>query len=104
MSCILTCSKGEKIKVGPFRKEGNIYWIQWTVKRLRIYISGFRQNEVSRDVTFDEDASFTKSRKIFADEDHEEEKEAPRATKDIIPPIRDNEEDPIQEDHDLFEL
>ena len=72
-------------------------------KSYRIYILGFRQIKINRDVTFDEDASFTKSRKILAYEDHEEEKEAPRTTEVIIPPVKDIEESPIQEDHDLAE-
>ena len=64
-------------------------------QKLIIYIPGFFQIEISRDVTFDEDATFTKSINILADEDHEQEKEDSRATKVIRPPIRDIEEAPI---------
>ena len=49
-------------------------------KAYRIYIPGFHQIEINRDVTFDEDATFTKFRKILADEDHEEENEDPRTS------------------------
>ena len=56
---------------------------------------------MSRDVKFDEDVAFTKSRKIFVDEYHEVEEEVPRTTKVTRPPVRDIEEDPIQEDYDL---
>ena len=60
-------------------------------KAYRIYIPSFRQIEISKYVTFDEDATFSKSRKMYANEDHEEDQEAPRTTKSIKPPVRDVE-------------
>ena len=44
-------------------------------KAYRIYIPGYCQIELSRDVTFDEDRSFKKSKK---DKEDEEEHETPR--------------------------
>ena len=52
--------------------------LQHQSKQYIIYILGFYQIEVRGDITFDEDASFTKSRKTHADEFYEEEKEAPK--------------------------
>ena len=65
-----------------------------TSKAFRIYIPGFKQIETSRDVTFDEDEAFNKSRRHRAEENLEEEQK--RAT------IRDNEEHD-QVDHDMTE-
>ena len=72
--------KEKRSKLDPSRKKGIFVGYREQSKAYRIYIPGFRQIKINRDVTFDEDAAFTKSRKILADEDREEEKEAPRAT------------------------
>ena len=45
-------------------------------KACRIYFPGFKKIEISRDVTFDEDLAYIKSRKKLAEEP--EEVEAPR--------------------------
>ena len=47
-----------------------------TSKAYRIYFSGFKNIEISKDVTFDEDLAYKKSRKRPAEEP--EETEAPR--------------------------
>ena len=44
-------------------------------KAYRIYIPGYRQIELSRDVTFDKDSAFRKSRK---DKEDEEEHDTPK--------------------------
>ena len=67
-----------------------------TSKAFRIYIPGFKQIETSRDVTFDEDEAFNKSRRHRAEEVLDEEPEAPRAI------VRDDEEHD-QVDHDMTE-
>ena len=95
--------KEKRSKLGPLGNKGILVGYNEQSKAYRIYIPGFCQIEISRDVTFDEDASFTKSKNIFAYEDHEEEKETPRATEVIRPHVRDSEEVPIQDDHDLAE-
>ena len=46
------------------------------VSHLRIYFLGFKKIDISRDVTFDEDIAYSKSRKRPAEEP--EEAEAPR--------------------------
>ena len=87
----------------PSRKKGIFVGYNEQSKYYRIYIPGFLQIDIRRDVTFDEDVAFTKSRKIFADEDHEEEEEASRTKEATKPLVRDIEEDLIQEDRDLAE-
>ena len=86
--------KEKRSKLDPSGKKGIFVGYSEQSKYYRINIPGFLQIEINGYVTIDEDASFTKSRKMLADEDHEEEKEAPKATKVIRPPIRDIE-DPI---------
>jgi hypothetical protein len=49
-----------KKQVGTLRKEGNICGVS---KAFRIYIPGHHHIEISRDVTFDEEATFKKSRR-----------------------------------------
>jgi hypothetical protein len=51
-----------------------------TSKAYKFYIPGHRHIETSRDVTFDEDATFNRSRQNHSDEIHDEEPEAPRVT------------------------
>ena len=65
-------------------------------KAYRIYIPGYLQIELSRDVTFDEDTTFRKSRKYKeVTEDHE----TPRVMNFFNLVI--NEEEHIHEDHDM---
>ena len=61
-------------------------------KAFRIYILGHRHIEISRDVTFDEDASLKKSRRCQLEEVYEEEpvinrtavrEEVPRAAEPV---------------------
>ena len=47
-------------------------------KAYRIYFLGYKKIDINRDVTFDEDTSYNKSRKIPAKELEEAEVEAPR--------------------------
>ena len=47
-----------------------------SLKAYRIYLPGFKKIDISRDVTFDEDSSYIKSRKRPAEEP--KEAEAPR--------------------------
>jgi hypothetical protein len=58
VSNIHSCTQGEKDQARPFRKK----WYNESLKAYRIYIPGQRQIEVSRDVTFEEDISFKRSR------------------------------------------
>ena len=47
-------------------------------KAYRIYFPGYKKIDVSRDVTFDEDTAYNKSRKRLTEEPEEAEAEAPR--------------------------
>ena len=47
-------------------------------KAYRIYFPGYKKIDVSRDVTFDEDTAYNKSRKRPTEEHEEAEAEAPR--------------------------
>ena len=70
-------------------------------KAYRIYIIGFHQINISRDVTIDEYTTFTKSKNIYEDKDQEEKQEAPRTTEATKPPVRDVKENPIPKNHGM---
>ena len=75
----------EKItKLDPSRKKGLFIGYSEQSKAYRIYIPRYCQIELSRDVTFDEDTTFRKSKK---DKKYEEEHETPRVAK-VPKPIR----------------
>jgi len=57
-----------------------------TLKEYRVYVLGHRQIDISRDVTFDEEAAFRRSHKSPADEDVEEQE-------DLIPEEHDPDQD-----------
>ena len=66
----------EKISnLDPLGKKGMFVGYSEKSKYYRIYIPGYRQIELSRYATFDEDTSFKKSKKYKEDE---EEHETPR--------------------------
>jgi hypothetical protein len=69
--------KEKRTKLEPSGKKGTFVGYSETSKAYKIYILGQRQIEISRDVTFDEDEAFRRSRESHMDEDREE-KEAPR--------------------------
>jgi hypothetical protein len=82
-------------------------------KDFRIYIPGHRHIEISRDVTFDEEAALKKSRRCQLEEVYEEEPVNPRTIESMreVPraaePVREvivspDEETP--EDHDITEV
>ena len=81
--------KEKRLKLDPSRKKGLFVGYSEQSKAYRIYILGYRQIGLNRDVTFDEDATLRKSRKNNKDE---EEHEAPRAT-EISKPVRNDEEE-----------
>ena len=66
-------------------------------KAYRIYIPGYRQIELRRDVTFDEDTNFKKSNKVKEDE---EDHETPRAAEGPKP-VRNEEKYHMLEDHGM---
>jgi hypothetical protein len=71
-------------------------------KAFKIYIPSYHHIEISRDVTFDEDAALKKSRRFQHEEVYEEELVAPR----IVEPMREvitSPEEEILEYHDIIE-
>jgi hypothetical protein len=62
VSSLHSRTQGEKDEVRPFSQEGYICWVRESSKAYRIYIPGQRQIEVSRDVSFEEEVAFKRSR------------------------------------------
>ena len=82
-------------------------------KAFRIYILGHRHIEISRDVTFDEEASLKKSRRCQLEEVCEEEPVNPRITESMreVPraaePVREvipSPDEETLEDHDITKV
>jgi hypothetical protein len=69
--------KEKRTKLDPLGRKGIFVGYSETLKAYRIYVPGQREIEISRDVTFDEDEAFRRSRESHLDEDREE-KEARR--------------------------
>jgi hypothetical protein len=62
----------------PSGKKGIFVGYCEVSKAFRVYILGYHHIEISRDVTFDEDATLKKSRRCQLEEVYEEEPVAPR--------------------------
>jgi hypothetical protein len=104
----------EKInKMEPSGKKGIFVGYCEVSKAFRIYILGHRHIDISKDVTFDEEATVKKSRRCQLEDIYEEEPENPRITEFVreVPratePVREvvispNEETP--KDHDISEV
>ena len=88
--------KEKKTKLEPSGRKGIFVGYSRSSKAFNVYIPGFKQIETSQDVTFDEDAAFSRSRRNHAEEVLEEEPEAPRVI------VRDDEEHDLA-DHDMAE-
>jgi hypothetical protein len=85
--------------LNPSGQKGIFVGYSDTSKAYRIYILGHQKVEISQYVTFDENATFSKSKQIHAKEVHEEEYEFPR-----VPETETVElEEDIPEDHDMAE-
>ena len=80
-------------------------------KAFRIYIPSHHHIEISRDVTFDEDATLKKSKICYLEEAYEEEpvipntsmREVPRATEPVREVVTSHDEE-LLEDHDIVEV
>ena len=88
--------KEKRSKLEPSGRKGIFVGYSESSKAFRVYIPGFKQIETSRDVTFDEDTAFSRSRSNHVEEVLDKEPEAPRAT------VKDVEEYG-PEDHDMTE-
>ena len=65
--------KEKRAKLDPSGKKGIFVGYSESSKAYRIYFLGFKKIDISRDVTFDEDLSYNKSRKRPAEEPKETE-------------------------------
>jgi hypothetical protein len=81
----------------PSGQKGIFVGYSDTLKAYRIYIPGHRKLEINRDVTFDENTSFSESKQICAKEVHEEENEVPKVPEAV------ELEEVIPADHDIVE-
>jgi hypothetical protein len=77
--------KEKRNKLDPSGKKAIFVGYCEVSKAFRIYIPGFHHIEISRDVTFDEDAALKKSRRCHLEEVNEEEHVAPR----VAEPVRE---------------
>ena len=68
--------KEKRTKLDPSRKKGIFVGYSKSSKAYRIYFPGYKKTDISRDVTFDEDIAYNKSRKRPAEEP--EEAKAPK--------------------------
>jgi hypothetical protein len=104
----------EKInKLEPSEKKGIFVGYCEVSKAFRIYIPGHRHIEISKDVTFDEEAALKKSRRCQLEKVYEEEPVNPRTTKFVreVPkaaePVREVVTSPDEETpeyHDITEV
>jgi hypothetical protein len=72
--------KEKRNKLEPSGKKGIFVGYCEVSKAFRIYIPGHRHIEISRDVTFDEEATLKKSRRCQLEEVYEEEPASSRIT------------------------
>ena len=68
--------KEKRTKLDPSRKKGIFVGYSESSKDCRIYFPGFKKIDINRDVTFDENSAYNKSRKRPIE--YLEESEAPR--------------------------
>ena len=56
--------KEKRTKLDPSGRKGIFMGYSQSLKSYRIYFPGFKKIDISRDVQFDEDSAYNKSRKI----------------------------------------
>ena len=89
--------KEKRTKLDPSWKTGIFVGYYEVSKSFKIYILGFHHIDISRDVTFYEDATLNKSRRYQLEEVHED---------DVPPRMIEAEPSPeivASEDHDMLE-
>jgi hypothetical protein len=104
VQCLFIYRKEKRNKLKPSGKKGIFVGYCEVSKAFKIYIPGHRHIEISRDVTFDEEAALKKSRRCQLEEVCEEEpvnlrttesvREVPRAAE----PVREVIASPDEED------
>lgn len=88
-------AKDKRSKLEPSGKKGTFVGYSETSKAYRIYVPGQRYIEVSRDVTFDEEAAFKRSGRTNVDVEFEEQ-EVPKEAEAVGPvshPVADYDEE-----------
>jgi hypothetical protein len=103
--------KEKRNKLEPSGKKGIFVGYCKVSKDFRIYIPGQHHIEISRDVTFDEDAALKKSKICQLEEVYEEEpvipntamREVPRAAEPMREVVTSPDEE-LLEDHDIVEV
>jgi hypothetical protein len=103
--------KEKRNKLDPSGKKGIFVGYCEVSKAFKIYIPGQHHIEISRDVTFDEDAELKKSKICQLEEVYEEEsvipniamREVPRATEPVREVVTSPDEE-LLEDHDIVEV
>ena len=75
--------KEKRTKLDPSGKKGLFVGYSEQSKSYQIYIPGYRQIELSRDVTFDEYTTFRKSKKDNEDEEEHETSKAIESPKSV---------------------
>ena len=63
--------KQKRTKLDPSRRKGVFVGYNDTSKAYRIYFSGFKKIDINRDVAFDEDSTYFRSRRTPIEEDAE---------------------------------
>jgi hypothetical protein len=94
--------KEKRTKIDPSGKKGIFVGYCEVSKAFKIYIPGYHHIEISRDVTFDEDATLEKSRRFQLEEVYEEEFVAPRFA-ELVREVTVSPDDEIHEYHDMIE-
>ena len=89
--------KEKRTKLDPSGKKGIFVGYCEVSKSFRIYIPGFHHMEISRDVTFDEEAALKRSRKCKHEEVNEEETPPRNQETTCLP------EEETPEEHDMAE-
>jgi hypothetical protein len=103
--------KEKRNKLDPSGKKGIFVGYCEVSKAFRIYILGQHHIEITRDVTFDEDAMLKKSKLCLLEEVYEEEpvipntamREVPIATKPVKEVVTSPDEE-LLEDNDIVEV
>ena len=88
--------KDKGSKLDPTGKRGIFVGYSETSKAYRIHVPGFKKIEINRDVIFDEDVAFCKSKKNSSEEIQDEEPKALRW-------LELEAEEIVREDHDEME-
>jgi transposase InsO family protein len=103
--------KEKRNKLDPSGKKGIFVGYCEVSKAFRIYIPGQHHIEISKDVTFDEDAALKKSKICQLEEIYEEELVIPHTTMRKVPRTAEPEREVITssdeellEDHDIIEV